>query len=242
MAKQSAKPGQLPTHGASVLPSVEVKSYNVEIEDEDGFIGDKAGKGAFWDALDKWRKPLRKLGEDPLGDKASEDIGKKKLAEILRGRRARGGGCRPKRGRGLRPAAYQGHSPLPAAEGMARYGVPRHRRRISRKPHRRAGRRPQCRTAQSRRDRRRPGADPQRSRRSRPDRRRTSAAGLDAEGARLARRRGRRRHQHPRRAGRAQPQEIERPRQGAGGRSRSCGVTARRRSAGRTPSAAWLRC
>ena len=45
MAKQSAKPGQLPTHGASVLPSVEVKSYNVEIEDEDGFIGDKAEQG-----------------------------------------------------------------------------------------------------------------------------------------------------------------------------------------------------
>jgi predicted NBD/HSP70 family sugar kinase len=83
MPKQSAKPSQLPTHGAAVLPSVEVKSYNVEIEDEDGFIGDKAGKGAFWDALDKWRKPLRKLGQDPLGDKASEDIGKKKLAEIL---------------------------------------------------------------------------------------------------------------------------------------------------------------
>jgi predicted NBD/HSP70 family sugar kinase len=83
MPKQSAKPGQLPTHGALVLPSVEVKSYNVEIEDEDGFIGDKAGKGAFWDALDKWRKPLKKLGTDPLGEKASEEIGKKKLAAIL---------------------------------------------------------------------------------------------------------------------------------------------------------------
>jgi predicted NBD/HSP70 family sugar kinase len=83
MTKQSAKPGQLPTHGALVLPSVEVKSYNVEIEDEDGFIGDKAGKCAFWDALDKWRKPLKKLGTDPLGEKASEEIGKKKLAAIL---------------------------------------------------------------------------------------------------------------------------------------------------------------
>jgi predicted NBD/HSP70 family sugar kinase len=83
MPKQSAKPGQLPTHGALVLPSVEVKSYNVEIEDEDGFIGDKAGKSAFWDALDKWRKPLKKLGTDPLGEKSSEEIGKKKLAAIL---------------------------------------------------------------------------------------------------------------------------------------------------------------
>jgi predicted NBD/HSP70 family sugar kinase len=81
--QQAAKPGQLPAHGASVLPSVEVKSYNVEIEDEDGFIGDKAGKAAFWEALDKWRKPLRKVGTDPLGDKASETIGKKKLAALL---------------------------------------------------------------------------------------------------------------------------------------------------------------
>ena len=83
MSKPVAKQGQLPTHGALVLPSVEIKSYNVEIADEDGFIGDKAGKAAFWEALDKWRKPLRKLGADPLGDEESEAIGKKKLAALL---------------------------------------------------------------------------------------------------------------------------------------------------------------
>ncbi len=83
MSRQSAKSGQLPTHGALILPSVEVKSYNVEIEDEKGFIGDKAGKGAFWEALDKYRKPLKKLGQDPFGNKASEEIGKKKLAALL---------------------------------------------------------------------------------------------------------------------------------------------------------------
>ena len=81
--KESAKSSQLPTHGAPVLPSVEVKSYNVEIEDEDGFVGDKAGKGAFWELLDELRKPLKKLGDDPLGDKPSEEIGKKKLAALL---------------------------------------------------------------------------------------------------------------------------------------------------------------
>ena len=32
--------GGLPTHGAAVLPSVTVDSYNVEARDEDGFIGD----------------------------------------------------------------------------------------------------------------------------------------------------------------------------------------------------------
>lgn len=83
MAKRNGEPAQLPTHGASVLPSVEVKSYNVEIEDEAGFVGDKANKGAFWELLEKWRKPLKELGQDPLGDKPGEEIGKKKLAALL---------------------------------------------------------------------------------------------------------------------------------------------------------------
>lgn len=73
----------LPAHGAAVLPSVTVDSYNVEIEDEEGFIGDKASKSAFWELVDKWRKPLKEAGEDPLGDKPSEELGKKKLAELL---------------------------------------------------------------------------------------------------------------------------------------------------------------
>jgi predicted NBD/HSP70 family sugar kinase len=74
---------QLPTHGAAVLPSVRVDSYNLEVEDDEGFIGDKASKAAFWEIVDKWRKTLKELGEDPLGNKPSEDIGKKKLATLL---------------------------------------------------------------------------------------------------------------------------------------------------------------
>jgi predicted NBD/HSP70 family sugar kinase len=73
----------LPTHGAAVLPSVEIDSYNLEIEDEDGFLGDKASKGAFREILDKWRKPLRELGEDPLGDTPTDQISKKKLDALL---------------------------------------------------------------------------------------------------------------------------------------------------------------
>ncbi len=73
----------LPTHGASMLPSVQVDSYNLEVEDEDGFIGDKASRGAFWELLDKWRQPLRELGEDPFGDKPTDEISKKKLDALL---------------------------------------------------------------------------------------------------------------------------------------------------------------
>jgi predicted NBD/HSP70 family sugar kinase len=83
MAK-SEDVAQLPTHGAAVLPAVKVDSYNLELEDEDGFIGDKASKGAFWDILDKLRKHYEKSDDDdPLGDKSSDEIGKKKLAALL---------------------------------------------------------------------------------------------------------------------------------------------------------------
>jgi hypothetical protein len=37
-------------HGVSRLPSVVVGSYNVELRDGDGFIGDRASKGAFRDS------------------------------------------------------------------------------------------------------------------------------------------------------------------------------------------------
>lgn len=86
MSKKDLPPQpQLPAHGASVLPSVTVDSYNVEIEDDEGFIGDRASKGAFWDLLEKWRKPLSENGTDPLGKKSGEDIGKRKLVEELSG-------------------------------------------------------------------------------------------------------------------------------------------------------------
>jgi predicted NBD/HSP70 family sugar kinase len=83
MTKANVEQAQLPTHGASTLPSVEVKSYNVEIEDEEGFVGDKASRRVFWEILDRWRKQLKDMGEDPLGDKPSEEIGKKRLAALL---------------------------------------------------------------------------------------------------------------------------------------------------------------
>jgi hypothetical protein len=41
----------LPAHGATTLPSVTVNSYNVEIEDEEGFVGDQPNKGVFWNPV-----------------------------------------------------------------------------------------------------------------------------------------------------------------------------------------------
>jgi hypothetical protein len=71
-------------HGAKVLPSVEVDSYNLELKDDEGFLGDRASRRAFHHILENWRKPLRKLGTDPFGDIPSDDLSRPKLDEILR--------------------------------------------------------------------------------------------------------------------------------------------------------------
>jgi len=70
-------------HGAARLPSVEVDSYNVELKDDEGFLGDRASKGAFSDIVENWRKALRKVGEDPFGDTPTDELSKKKFDEML---------------------------------------------------------------------------------------------------------------------------------------------------------------
>jgi len=74
------------THAATSLPSVEVCSYNVELKDRGGFVGDRANQEAFRDILEKWRKVLRKSDDDPFGRKDSDEIAKKKLdAALIKG-------------------------------------------------------------------------------------------------------------------------------------------------------------
>jgi hypothetical protein len=70
-------------HGARRLPGVEVISYNVELKDEAGFVGDRASKGAFRNFIEEWRKPLRRIGQDPFGNEQSAKIAKKKLDDLL---------------------------------------------------------------------------------------------------------------------------------------------------------------
>jgi ROK family len=72
-------------HGATRLPSVEVDSFNIELKDDDGFLGDRASKGAFRKILDTLRKPLKKNGDDPLGKKSAGEIAKSELDEVLVG-------------------------------------------------------------------------------------------------------------------------------------------------------------
>src|SRR6185312_15369578 len=70
-------------HGATRLPAVELDSYNVEIKDDEGFLGDRASKGAFRDILDNLRKSLRKSGDDPFGEKDGDELSKTELDRLL---------------------------------------------------------------------------------------------------------------------------------------------------------------
>ena len=71
-------------HGATRLPAVEVDSYNLELKDDEGFLGDRASRKAFHEILENWRKPLRKLGADPFGDTPSDDLSRSKLDQMLK--------------------------------------------------------------------------------------------------------------------------------------------------------------
>src|SRR5919204_4152192 len=84
MAEQNTKVETVATHGATRLPLIQVDSYNVELKDDEGFLGDRANKRAFRDIIENWRKPLRKTGNDPLGDIPSDEISKKELDALLK--------------------------------------------------------------------------------------------------------------------------------------------------------------
>jgi predicted NBD/HSP70 family sugar kinase len=70
-------------HGSASLPSVTVDAYNLEMKDDEGFIGDRASGRAFRAVLAEHRAMLSELDEDPLGDLDADQISKKKLDKIL---------------------------------------------------------------------------------------------------------------------------------------------------------------
>ncbi len=68
-----------------MLPSVTVDTYNEELRDEDGFVGDRASGRAFRAILEDWREKLRAQGDDPFGDLHTAEISKSKLDKVLAG-------------------------------------------------------------------------------------------------------------------------------------------------------------
>src|SRR5258708_10755773 len=78
--KLNASPAVL-SHGATQLPLVRVDTYNDEMRDPDGFVGDRASNRAFHVILAELRERVRRVGEDPLG--SADNVKKKKLDKLL---------------------------------------------------------------------------------------------------------------------------------------------------------------
>ena len=71
------------SHGGTVLSMVVVDAYNAEMRGAEGFVGDRASRRAFQAILDDWRERVSRAGDDPLGEKPSEQISKKQLDKVL---------------------------------------------------------------------------------------------------------------------------------------------------------------
>jgi predicted NBD/HSP70 family sugar kinase len=75
------------SHSARTLTEVTVDSYNEELREVDGFVGDRASGRAFRKIIDECRARFVAQGlEDPLGDAATREISKSKLDKMLAGK------------------------------------------------------------------------------------------------------------------------------------------------------------
>lgn len=70
-------------HGALTLPDVSITSYNLELRDEEGFVGDRASGRAFRAILDELRAKVGEVADDPFGETPSRDLKKKNLDRVL---------------------------------------------------------------------------------------------------------------------------------------------------------------
>lgn len=79
----AALPSTPLAHGGRLLPAVNVDTYNEELRDEEGFVGDRASGRAFRAILADWRERLKASGDDPLGDTPMEEVSKSKLDKMM---------------------------------------------------------------------------------------------------------------------------------------------------------------
>lgn len=75
-------PPDVTMHGASTLAAVTVDSFNAELRDGDGFVGDRARRAAFYEIFERWRELTeRKLPQ--FGDTPTEDLSKSRIDAAL---------------------------------------------------------------------------------------------------------------------------------------------------------------
>jgi hypothetical protein len=63
--QKATKLGDMP-HGMNQLQGVRIDCYNSVLREGDGFVGDRANKGAFQDRIKEWRSIFSRTAEDPL--------------------------------------------------------------------------------------------------------------------------------------------------------------------------------
>lgn len=86
--RSPGSPGPLSpgAHGLRALARVTVDTYNEELRDDEGFVGDRASGRAFSAILDDWRERVAAtLEEDPFGDTPTGAISKSTLDKLLTG-------------------------------------------------------------------------------------------------------------------------------------------------------------
>lgn len=83
MTRDTPRPPDIPDHGSCTLAAVQIQGYSLEIEDEDGLVGDQASQTAFRELLAQWRERMERAGEDPLGPTPSEEMSKDELDRIV---------------------------------------------------------------------------------------------------------------------------------------------------------------
>lgn len=74
-------PPPLAAHGATTLAAVTVDACNSQLKEEDGFLGDRARRAAFFEILDRWRDIADAKGL--LGEKPAKEFSKKELDDVL---------------------------------------------------------------------------------------------------------------------------------------------------------------
>ncbi|HEY9213830.1 MAG TPA: ROK family protein [Ancylobacter sp.] len=81
-APESAPP-VVAVHGASRLTAVNIDAYNSLLREDDGFVGDRARRAAFFEILDRWRELANAQDHPIVGDAATKELSKKTLDEAF---------------------------------------------------------------------------------------------------------------------------------------------------------------
>lgn len=69
------------THGSPTLTAVTIDASNSQLREDDGFLGDRARRAAFFEILDRWREVAG--DEAPLGEAPTAEISKRQIDSFL---------------------------------------------------------------------------------------------------------------------------------------------------------------